>query len=276
MIVSCRNNLPCLSKVFVLCVVGDACSADPSLLLDLVFSALGDDCATWVSLFASDAQYYHQHSGFTQGHEGLLLACQGYGGFCPPGGCTFQQSRGASFSAQADGTCLMLVPYLWAQIPASNGNLEPHTGWEYIIATPDTSAYGYSINLFAEVETSYSVALNWGQPDDASLYAWTLSLLQDTDSWAQCATSPAPLLTEFFSNNAASATDVYRQQGSAVVLASGDYCFVVAPYAAQVSGVDREGNFLFQLRPSASGGSYDMLEAVDFIGHVGGQKREIF
>jgi hypothetical protein len=234
------------------------------MLLDTMFSTLGDDCETWLSLFASDAQYYHQHSGFDQGHEELLQGCQGYGSFCPAGGsCKFQQSSGASFTSRADGTCMMLVPYLWAQNPAADANLEPHTGWEYIIATPDAgSAYGYTINLFAEVETSYSVALNWGQPDDIASYEWTLDLLQATGFWEQCATSPAPVLTDFFMSNAMVSDDIYRQQGAAVLLASGDYCFAVAPYAAQVNGVDREGHFLFKMSPSD--GSYELLEAVDF------------
>jgi hypothetical protein len=158
---------------------------------------------------------------------------------------------------------MMLVPYLWAQNPAADANLEPHTGWEYIIATPDAgSAYGYTINLFAEVETSYSVALNWGQPDDIASYEWTLDLLQATGFWEQCATSPAPVLTDFFMSNAMVSDDIYRQQGDAVLLASGDYCFAVAPYAAQVNGVDREGHFLFKMSPSD--GSYELLEAVDF------------
>jgi len=221
------------------------CDGDVSLLLDAVFDKLGNDCDTWGSLFAPNATYYHQHAGFARNEPPNYLntVCHNYGSFCPPGACNFRQDGAPVLMSVAVNECHMLVPYLWAQLPADESNMEPHNGWEYMIAVPDEdSEFLYALKSFAEFETSYSVATNWGNPLDTTVYSWTTDLLNGTASNGECDTPVLPFLTYFFFDvNSEEAEVVWRQQGDAVVLAAGIHngvedpiCHVAVPYAAEM------------------------------------------
>jgi len=244
------------------------CSNNVSPLLDKLFSSLGHDCETYVSLFASDAKYYHQHDGYKTYPE-LLKNCQNYASFCPGNTCRFLQNGDALVVARGN-SCHMLVPYLWSEIPANNaarGNLEPHTGWEYIVVSPNRgSQLGYSINYFAELETSYSVALNWAAPEQtpAVVEQSTLHLLSlsNSASKGECDSPIAPTLTTFFSGKSGNGSN-WRQQGDAVVLAAGGVCHVDVPYAAQVGARLKTGYFVLTLQPAA-GNTYQIIDAVEF------------
>eukprot|EP00697_Spironema_sp_BW2_P003121 gnl/Spiro4/14170_TR7620_c0_g1_i1.p1 gnl/Spiro4/14170_TR7620_c0_g1~~gnl/Spiro4/14170_TR7620_c0_g1_i1.p1 ORF type:complete len:331 (-),score=66.31 gnl/Spiro4/14170_TR7620_c0_g1_i1:68-1060(-) len=231
------------------------CSADNvAPLLDTLFSTLGNDCTTYASLYASTGLYFHQHDGFKTASQ-IMATCQGYGTFCPKGQCTFQQN-GAAFVAARGNKCYLLVPYLWAEKPANHkvpGNLEPHTGWEYMVLAPSSSSsrFPFSIEVFAEIETSYSVAFNWGNPADESNYDLTVQLLNRTASRGECNAPIGALLTQFFSAKSTS-DDVWRQQGNAVVLAAGGACHVAVPYAAEVGGLLSTGIFVLALQPSSN------------------------
>jgi hypothetical protein len=247
----------------------DNCTAESvSPLLSTLFASLGNDCETYASLYASDALYYHQHDGFKNASQ-LLANCQGYAKFCPPGTCTFQQNGMPSVvqGSMAQGTCRILAPYLWAELPANNkvpGNMEPHTGWEYIEVVADASArFGYKIKVFAEVETSYSVALNWGMPNDTSVYDWTTQLLSSTASRGECSHPVAPLVTDWMHTRSKDASTLWRQQGDAVVLAAGGLCHMVVPYAADVGQLLQTGNLLFVLKKNSIGYSME-APVVDF------------
>jgi hypothetical protein len=143
--------------------------------------------------------------------------------------------------------------------------LEPHTGWEYIIATPtDLSPLGYSIGYFAELETSYSVAFNWAEPAQtpAVVAESSLRLLSQSNSASkgECNNPIAPTLTEYFSYRSGVGS-AYRQQGDAVVLAAGGVCHVAVPYSAQVGGRLKTGRFVFILRPA--NGTYTVSDVVE-------------
>jgi len=249
--------------------LADSCStADMAPLLDKLFSSLGHDCKAYVSLFSEDAKYYHQHDGYKDASE-LLQNCQNYAAFCPGNDCKFLQN-GEPLIISRGNSCHMLVPYLWSEIPANGRakeNLEPHTGWEYIIASPSNdSKVGYSMKYFAELETTYSVAFNWAKPDDtpAVVAQSTLHLLSlsNSASKGECNSTIAPVLTKYF-NDKSSGGDLWRQQGDAVVLAAGGVCHVEVPYSAQVGNKLKTGHFVFTLQPEANN-VYLMNDAVEF------------
>ncbi len=262
-------------KVLVLlslCVSG-ASMAEPNPknmtpLLKMLFSSLGHDCDSYVSLFSEDARYYHQHDGYKNQPE-LLKNCQNYAVFCPGNECRFLQN-GEPLMVARGGSYHLLVPYVWSEIPANSraqANLEPHTGWEYIVVSPEHgSQFGYRINYFAELETSYSVAFNWAKPDDtpAVVKQSALHLLSQKNSASkgECDRPIAPVLTRYF-NDKSNDGDVWRQQGDAVVLATGGVCHVTVPYSAQVGSKLKTGQFVFTLQPDASS-AYLMTDVVEF------------
>jgi hypothetical protein len=246
-------------------------------LLDKLFSSLGHDCEAYSALFATHARYYHQHDGF-KNQADLLKNCQSYAEFCKGDACRFLQNGEPSVVSRGN-SCQILVPYLWSEIPANKnakGNLEPHTGWEYIVASPNSqSQFGYSIDLFAEHETTYSVAFDWATPDQtpALVADSTLHLLSLTtsDSKHACDSPIAPVLTKYFtdkssdkssdrSNDKISGANTWRQQGDAVVLAAGNVCHVSVPYSAQVGTKLRSGQFVFTLQPTTNN-SYSFTDA---------------
>ena len=248
------------------------CEKSVKPLLTAMFSSLGNDCEIYAALYTEDAKYYHQHQGFKTGSE-LFETCQGYGSFCRDDGneCLFLQDA-EEVVVERDGECHILAPYIWSQIPANNkipNNLEPHTGWEYVIAKPDRFAqFGYKIRYFAEVETSYSIPYNWASPaENSALFAdSTLKLLEIERAKGiykgECDQPLAPFLTSYF-ENMSSSSSLYRQQGDAVVLGVDGLCQVTAPYAAQVGSKLKSGKMQFILKLGANG-TYQKLDAVDF------------
>lgn len=253
-----------MPKVFSVALIGVAASSCPHAklqgLLDAVFQGLGNDCGRYDAVFGARAKYYHQHDGFKTKAE-MLGTCQGYGQFCPSGGCLFQQDGDALIKETSDGACHILAPYLWSEIPANHlvpGNLEPHSGWEYIIAEPADGEFDYKISHFAEIETSFSLAYNWARPDDTPAVAQsTLDLLSQTASKGECNNPIAPWLTNAFATASASGTSaLWRQQGSAVLLAAGGVCHVAVPYAAALGSRLQSGVYVYQLVPRDS--SYEM------------------
>ncbi len=248
--------------------MADACSKDVAPLLNTLFSSLGNDCDTYASLFSEDAKYYHQHDGYKNSAE-LLKTCQNYAAFCPGKECKFLQN-GEALTVARGNSCHVFVPYLWSQLPANNrakGNLEPHTGWEYIVATPNNkSEFGYSMKYFAEIETSYSVAFNWADPvtTPAVVAQSTLRLLslKNSASKGECNSPIAPTLTKFF-NDKTIGGNTWRQQGDAVVLAAGGVCHVAVPYAAQVGDKLKTGHFVFTLQPLRNK-TYLITDTVEF------------
>jgi len=284
-------------------------SSDVQPLLDALFPSLGGDCTTYASLFSLDAQYFHQHDGFRNGSMQLFHNCQNYGKFCPTGQCQFIQdgeailvvgsstsTRAAGLSSRSAGEspapvsdselqCFMLVPYLWAEIPTNQkipNNMEPHTGWEYIVAIQNSSSpFGYTINLFAEHETTYSVAFNWANPADSSNYFLTVDLLNVTASRGECNLPVSSVLEQYFGTKNSTATDLWRQQGNAVLLAAGGICHVAAPWAREVHSTLQSGITVFTLMPdhdhdqsssststssrATSGAYYVTSQTVDFV-----------
>lgn len=243
----------------------DPCAEDVAPLLNTLFSSLGHDCNKYHSLYEADGKYYHQHDGFKRASE-LMDSCKGYAAFCPGNKCRFLQN-GEPVKVARDNSCHVLVPYLWAQIPASKENLEPHTGWEYLILNPaGTSPFKFRIKYFAEIETSYSVAFNWAEPAQtpALVAESALHLLSQKNSASkgECDSPIAPTLTKFFDDKS-TAGNRYRQQGDAVLLAAGGICHVAVPYAAQVGATLKTGHFIFTLKPEK--GAYVFLnDAVEF------------
>lgn len=243
--------------------MADSCShADVAPLLEKLFSNLGHDCKSYVSLFSEDARYYHQHDGYKNYSE-LLKNCENYEAFCPGNDCRFLQN-GKAFTLARGNSCHILVPYLWSEMPANkraNGNLEPHTGFEYIVLKSTGR-----INYFAELETSYSVAFNWAKPDDTPTLveesALHLLSLNNSASKGECNNPIAPVLTKFFTDKSIRG-DMWRQQGDAVVLASGGVCHVEVPYSAQVGSKLKTGHFVLILQPNVNGG-YLIKDAVEF------------
>jgi hypothetical protein len=237
-------------------------------LLDKLFSSLGQDCPGYVSLFSEEAKYYHQHDGYKDASE-LLKNCQNYAAFCPGKECKFLQN-GEAFTVARGNSCHILVPYLWSEIPANNrakGNLEPHTGWEYIVATPNRgSDVGYRMKYFAELETSYSVAFNWAKPEEtpAVVAQSTLPLLaaKNSASKGECDKPIAPVLTKYFIDKS-QRESTWRQQGDAVVLAAGGICHVTVPYAAQVDDQLKTGQIVLTLQPGGAN-HYLITDAVEF------------
>ncbi len=260
--------------LFALGVVGPSVMAVPcstkdmAPLLHKLFSSLGQDCNGYVSLFSKEAKYYHQHDGYKNASD-LMKNCQNYAAFCPAKQCRFLQNGEASIVARGN-SCHLLVPYLWSEIPANNrakGNLEPHTGWEYIIATPDSeSEVSFRMNYFAEIETSYSVAFNWAKSDDTpsvvAQSALKLLSLGNSASKGECNSAIAPILTKFF-NEKSSGGNVWRQQGDAVVLAAGGVCHLAVPYSAQVGAKLKTGHYVLTLKPSVNN-AYLVIDAVEF------------
>src|SRR5262249_50687254 len=124
-----------------LSAMADPCSKDVVPLIDKLFSSLGHDCGVYAPLFSEDAKYYHQQDGYKSYFE-LHKNCQNYAAFCPGNECRFLQN-GEALAIARGNSCHILVPYLWSEIPANNrakGNLEPHTGWEYIVANPNSES----------------------------------------------------------------------------------------------------------------------------------------
>lgn len=239
----------------------NACTVeDTQPLLTTLFSSLGADCPTWVSLFSDDAVYYHQHDGFKT-YSQLSDNCANYASFCPGGDtpCQFHQ-QGIHQVQQVGEECYILAPYLWSEIPADHlvpNNLEPHTGWEYIIAISDSSSnVSYSITHFAEIETSYAVAYNRGNPEDTSVYSWTTALLKGTASEGECDVPIASTVTNYFKQHGG------RQQGEAVVLACGGLCHTAVPYALEENGAVSSGIVVMILSPSLS--SYTISNQTTF------------
>jgi hypothetical protein len=239
-------------------------------LLDAVFRSLGVDCTTYASLYAENSEYFHAHHGYKTKPE-ILGNCQNYGAFCAQGSCMFLQN-GAAQTAVVAGKCHILAPYLWSVLPANTkipDNLEPHTGWEFIVAVSNSeSAYGFNIERFAEIETSYSVAYNWANPLDTSAYNWTLQLLRSTVSKGECDVPIASVVTDTLKQLGVG----WRQQGSAVVLASGGVCHVVVPFAAQLGGPGTfkliTGNMMLVLEPTPA--NYTVQNSIVFEQSPGG------
>jgi hypothetical protein len=229
-------------------------------LLDAVFLTTGHDCELYVSLYAENATYYHQHDGFKTKSQ-LPQNCKNYATFCPGTSCRFIQN-GPPLTTEHGGKCHILVPYLWSEFPANNkvpGNLEPHTGWEYLVVGANNSSFlGWSIESFSEIETSYSVAYNWANPLDVSVYSWTVNLLQITASKGECNVPVAPVITDQIRALGVG----WRQQGSAVVLSVGGLCHVAVPYAAQQGSALMTGYLVLVLRPTTS--SYAVVDSVVF------------
>jgi hypothetical protein len=228
-----------------------ACSTkDVAPMLDTLFPSLGSDCQKYISLFANNAEYYHQHDGYAIGIESLERNCQNYHSFCPGNSCKFLQQAPHKV-VEVKGACHLLVPYIWSEIPVNNkvpNNMEPHTGWEYIIATPNASAsFGFQINLFAEIETTYSVAYNRNNPLDSSVYQWTVTLLNSTASRGECDYPVLQVISSFFNELGSN----WRQQGEAVVLAVGGLCHVSVPYASENNGLLSSSYIVLVLRPPA-------------------------
>jgi len=241
--------------VLLVLLVGVARSCtveDTQPLLTAMFESLGNDCKAWFSLFGEGALYYHQHDGFKT-YDELMQNCENYAAFCPGGNstCVFQQQTVHQVQA-VNGECHILAPYLWSEIPADHlvpNNLEPHTGWEYIIAQPDpTSKVGYNMTWFAEIETSYAAKYHVGDPTDSSVYWWTLDLLEGTASQGECNSPVAPVLTDYFATNGG------RQQADAVLLSVGGLCQVTVPYSKEEGGRLSSGFVYMVLQPS--GDSY--------------------
>ncbi|KAL1523858.1 hypothetical protein AB1Y20_018778 [Prymnesium parvum] len=252
-----------------------ACSPESlAPLLSTLFSSLGANCSAYTALFDQSARYYHQHDGFRP-YSRLAQNCEAYAATCPAGRCTFRQHGRASARASADG-CELLAPYLWAQSPADASNLEPHTGWEYLrLVRAEGAAHGFRIRLFAELETSYSVAYHWGQPADASAYEWTTALLarRGSASRGECGVPVVGTLAAYFAGRSAGGATM-RQQGDAVVLAAGwnatrrfeaQRCFVAAPYALS-DGELSTGVVVLELFPT--GGAYNLLATSTFPAEV--------
>jgi hypothetical protein len=241
------------------------CSTGARDFFTAIFSSLGSDCETYVSLFKDTANYYHQHDGHKV-YEELLGNCQGYGSFCPDGKCIFRQD-GAALHRAENGQCHFLIPYIWAQTPADDDNLEPHTGWEYVIAERDATAkYGFKMSHFAEIETSYTAALNWQDPSQTpALFETTKALLATTASEGECDNPVAPLLTEFMQRRSVNGS-LFRQQGDAVLLAAGGVCQLVVPYAADIARHEshRLESGLFHMTMTSSGDSYTLTAAQRF------------
>jgi len=226
-----------LVSVFSVCRSASCTSDGVTDLVDTVFASLGNDCTTYASLFSETAQFYHQHNGYKNGSQ-LYDNCMAYAKFCPSDSkCRFlRNGRPMVSQEQSSNVCNILVPYLWSELPANNLNLEPHTGWEFIQVVPDTTSFSWIIQKFAEVETSYSVPFNWGNPLDSSSYSQTVQMLKGTASKGECNTPIQLVMANLIDNyNQNNQGILLRQQGSAVVLAAGDLCHVVLPFALQCS-----------------------------------------
>lgn len=255
------------TAAFSAVVAQNPCS-DVGGLIPGIFPTLGHNCDAFVSHFAPNARYFHQHDGFKTYPE-LYDNCQAYAKFCPGSDCKFLMN-GDPLVVEQQGRCHVLVPYLWSEVPANSkakGNLEPHNGWEYIVAVPNMSSpYKSSIELFAEIETSYSVAFNWAKPADtpAVVQESTLYLLglSNSASKGECDSPIAPVLTKYFNDKSVN-DDVWRQQGDAVVLAAGGVCHVAVPYASEAGGKLESGNFVFTLQPE-NNHTYTIVNAVGF------------
>jgi hypothetical protein len=242
-------------------------------LVTAMFTSLGQDCQRYASLFTEDAVYYHQHDGFKVKSQ-LLQNCKNYAAFCPGQSCHFVQNAALVATMSVDGQCHILAPYLWSEVPVNNkvpGNLEPHTGWEYLVAVKDnTSArdskqnLGYLIQWFAEVETSYSVAYNWANPLDTTVYNWTLALLATTASMGECTTPVHNVITAGVARlNAIYPSSYWRQQGAAVVLSVGGLCQAVVPVAGQLQSSQLiTGHAVFVMQPLS--GSYLVMRSLFF------------
>merc|ERR1719266_639404 len=99
----------------------DFCTAkDLEKLLEATVPNFGTDCSYFASLFTEDGTYYHAHAGYFEGPADVVNACEGYASFCVNDGaeCTFQVA-GEVLTRKVDGNCHALVPYAWAEIPAS-------------------------------------------------------------------------------------------------------------------------------------------------------------
>lgn len=255
-----------LSLILPQMMYAQVCDTDPNAVLASMFYSLGNDCETYLPLFASDAQFYHQINGYKNKSE-LSAVCTGYGGFCPTDECFFQQN-GALFAVENGDRCEVLAPFLWSQIPANNkvpNNREPHSGFIHNTLIPDSSAeFGYTIEVFREIEDSYTVPFNWGASDDSSVQSWTIELLNQAASSGECDAPLQPLLTTYFGDKSAAATDdLYRQQGNAVVIAAGGVCHVLIPYSAVVSNEIVSGRVSIVLTP-VNNESYTLASEVWF------------
>ncbi|MGY3804495.1 hypothetical protein ACWNT8_10560 [Pigmentibacter ruber] len=250
--------------------LANSCAKDVTPLIQKIFSTLGNDCSNYVSLYSKNARYYHQHDGFKTAPE-LLKTCQNYATFCPGKSCKFQQNGNPMLVAR-ENTCHILVPYLWSEIPANNkapNNLEPHTGWEYIAVSPDkNSPFKYTINSFAEIESTYSVSFNWSEPSNtpSNVAQSTLKLLalENSASKGECDKPIAPILTEFFKNKS-NRENTWKKQGDAIVLAAGGICHVLVPFAAQVGDLLKTGIFVFLLETNVSLINYKIIQSIEFI-----------
>jgi len=241
-----------------------------SALFEPTIPKFGSDCTAWAELFAPGGKYYHAHAGFHTGAN-LESACTGYASFCPwtagkpllnqpaKSACKFDIS-GAAQIVSMNGKCHALVPYIWAQDPAQSDNLEPHTGWEYMMA--ENIKGSWKLKRFCEIETTFSVPFNWVTPN-ATDETWKLEALKTSQAnKGECNNPIQPLLTSYF-QTLSSTTEtkaLFRQQGNAVALPAGGLCQLVVPYAAMVNGKNTEGKKVFTLEPSK--GSYKMVTDV--------------
>lgn len=233
-------------------------------IITAMFNSLGADCALYFSLFTTDAVYYHQHDGFKDDSQ-LYANCKAYATFCPSGQCQFlQNGRLLTARNAGEGRCGILAPYIWAEIPLNHKvahNLEPHNGWEFMqVVRENSSTFGWKIDWFAEVETTYSVAFNFGNPLDTSVYNWTVVMLGGTASKGECNSpvnnfiqreikfysSPAgrKLLSPLSNISPHYSSSYFQQQGSAVVLSVGGLCHVVVPLASQLVSDDRQHTYI--------------------------------
>jgi len=236
---------------------------DAQGFFDAIFSSLGADCETYAELFADGAQYYHQHDGYKASSE-LKANCEGFGAHFPPGTTAFRQAGDALVGLHDGHDCHFLVPYLWSEVPAGDG--QPHTGWEYIIARQDRhSQFGYKMKHFAEIETTFTVPLNWHNPaEETALFEEsTLAELHLTtsDTTDACDAPLARTLTHFLQQQEV------HQQGDAVVLAAGGLCQVTVPFASEDDGNLMSGYFVLQLQKGSS--SYSIRDFTKFdLGHA--------
>jgi hypothetical protein len=173
--------------------------------------------------------------------------------------------------------CRVLAPYIWAQLPAQASNVEPHDGWEYMELefSPDAELK-FRIKKFAEIETTYSVPLDWKDPSATpALFTKTVELLAataaqqpDGQNADECNSSPAKFLTAFFTAKS-TAGALYRQQGDAVALAAGGICHLTVPFAAEVNKELKSGYYVLVLTPKPDAtteeAKYELTQEQEFV-----------
>lgn len=159
------------------------------------------------------------------------------------------------------------MPYIWAQNPAQSDNLEPHNGFEYMIANKNDKGQ-FKLSHFSEMETTFSVPFDWASPNSSDS-SWKLDAMvkYSQAQKGECDNDIQPYLTKYFESRTKN-DNLYRQQGNAVALAAGGICQLVVPYTASVATpvqvftsdapvktetkyLMEEGQIFFQLAPTA-------------------------